>query len=87
MRRYKVTYRYRKDGRLPVRKTELVYSDSAKTAIENLKSHYIDEANDSVNVKVVALIKEGLEIRYHDSDPDDDADHEVIFDDFQAEKI
>lgn len=85
--RYKVTYRYRKDGGTPIRKTDVIYAGNAETAIEMLKQHYMEEANDSVNVKAMALVDDGVEIRYYDSDPDDDAEHETIFDEFQAEKV
>ena len=87
MKRYKVTYRYRKDGSAGIYKTDMMYVSSAEFAIEELKRHYIDEANDSVHVKAVAVVGDRLEIRYYDSDPDDEAEHETIFDDFRAERI
>ena len=87
MKRYKVTYRYRKDGSTGIYKTDIMYASSAEAAIEELKRHYIDEANDSVHVKAIALVGDRLEIRYYDSDPDDEAEHETIFDDFRAKRI
>lgn len=85
--RYKVTYRYRKDGSTGIYKTDMMYASSAEAAIEDLKRHYIDEAQEIVNVQAIALVGERLEIRYYDSDPDDEAEHETIFDDFRAKRI
>lgn len=85
--RYKVTYRYRKDGSTGIYKTDMMYASSAEAAIEDLKRHYIDEAQEIVNVQAIALVGERLEIRYYDSDSDDEAEHETIFDDFRAKRI
>lgn len=40
MKRYKVTYRYRKDGSAGIYKTDMMYVSSAEFAIEELKRHY-----------------------------------------------
>ena len=87
MKRYKVTYRYRKDGTAGFYKTDMMYVALAEFALEDFIRHFLDDAYDSVHVKAVALVGDRLEIRYYDSDPDDEAEHETIFDDFRAERI
>lgn len=87
MKRYRVTYRQTRDG-IHTTKTEIVYADNGLDAIESVKKYYIAEANDTVHVVASARGTESVQVRYYEVGIDADENvHEVILDNFRAEKV
>lgn len=87
MKNYKVTYRYQKDGGSRYLKDEVVPSGSEAEAIKLFLDGYAEAASDSVSIISAARLGDGLELRYYDSDPDDEEEHTVRIDKVRAKGI